>query len=73
MSILSVSQSELARRIGVDRSAINHWLTLDRTPTRDNVRAIARALAGDDAQVRESYYLRLEASLRPEPESGDGK
>lgn len=39
-----MSQAELARKIGVSRSAVNHWISGDRAPDPTSLAAICRTL-----------------------------
>lgn len=43
MELTGLSQTTLAKRIGVDQGQLNHWLTLKRCPNIQNLKRIATA------------------------------
>ncbi|MEZ8260106.1 MULTISPECIES: helix-turn-helix transcriptional regulator [Vibrio] len=56
----SLSQSEIARRIGVTRGSVGHWLT-NGNISRENLFALCKVLNVDISQViDEDSYLNLE-------------
>lgn len=85
MTEKGLTQGELARSIDASPAAVSQWLAGKKTPTRDNVRAIARALDIDPQwlefgtgaapepdleRAREEYQASLSWLYRKEPEDG---
>ncbi len=62
MKARRVSQSELARRIGITSQGVSQWFSDDNSPPRDRAPDIAKAL-----DVSEAYLLYGKELLPPEP------
>jgi transcriptional regulator with XRE-family HTH domain len=59
MTLLEINQDELARRIKVSPSQLNHWLTRRRTPSVENLKLISQKTGISMDKLAQDYEMML--------------